>query len=123
MNAAIIYIILTVLLVGCISPYEEGPRVTLRSKKNNIVGTWVPVEYENQGVEYTYTFQRYNDLTLDYNFDGVPYQFEMEWRFGSQGDLVTDFYNDKLDIDIVLLTENEMVWFDEITNVRTTFYK
>ena len=123
MRTLILTIISILLLTGCISPYEEGPRITMRSKKNNLTGRWSQVYNNVVDEDVVYDFQRNNRLIISFDDFATDYNFEMRWRFGSRGDLILEYDYDELNVDVVLLTQNEMVWYDEVSGTRTTFQK
>lgn len=115
-----------VILPSC-SKYEEGPGVSLRTKKARVANTWEVEKAmrNNEDVtddydEYTLKTTKDGDAELAAIYSSGSFSFEYEtqgtWDFADDKEtLMLDFENDNADVNyqILRLAEDEM-WLREI---------
>ncbi|MFM7682568.1 MAG: lipocalin family protein [Bacteroidota bacterium] len=92
MKTSPLFIMLIVLsLVSC-GKYEEGPGISLRTKKNRITNTWKLTKAEVNGVDQTPSPSSYSltmtlkddeTLTANYTIFTVPINTSGNWAFSS----------------------------------------
>lgn len=115
-----------VVLPSC-SKYEEGPGVSLRTKKARVANTWEVEKAMRNNEEVTDDYDEYTlkttkdgDAELAANYSSGSFSFEYEtqgtWDFADDKEtLMLDFENDAADVNyqILRLAEDEM-WLREI---------
>lgn len=115
-------IITTVLFAGC-KKYEEGPAVSLRSKKARMENTWeIDRAYNRDGEDITDEYDEYElrmtkdgDAELRAEYFGVSVDTEGTWEFEDNKEEVRlDFENDDADrlYHILRLKEDEL-WLED----------
>ena len=73
----IIKISLAAIILGAVTlsscgKYEEGPAVSLRTKKGRVANTWTVVKYMENGVDYTSSFNSaFGNYQIDFVKDGT----------------------------------------------------
>lgn len=120
---------------GC-KKYEDGPLISLRSKKARVANTWkIDKAYDN-GSDVTGEYDQYvlqlNEdgyakLTAEYDYSGFTFSGSTEGRWSFEGDkenLKMDFENNDADgtYKILRLKEDEM-WLEEAGNGRELHLK
>ena len=121
-------ILAAAVLLGAASckKYEEGPMLSLRSKKERVANDWRIGKAMNGDEDVTSDFDEYHvvftkdnktTLTATYKFLGTTYRFTTSgtWSFESDKEkLKVDYENDDADNTylIIRLTEKEM-WLRE----------
>ncbi len=125
---------LAVLLVGGVTltsckKYEEGPALSLMSKKARVAGTWEIEAYLENGVDKTTEYrQGVSSETLVYDKDGT-YTVSFTTPIGTFNDAGTwEFINDKLEIKsqsntsgsdpdtvVIVRLKNKEMWVKEKT--------
>jgi len=112
-------------LASC-SKYEEGPAISLRSKKERVANTWKIENAYRNGEDVTGDYDQYSlrltkggDATLAALFRSGNLTFEYEtdgtWKFESDKEVLNlDFENDEADrkYQILKLKEDEL-WLRE----------
>lgn len=119
----------SMLVFDACSKYEEGPSVSLRTKKARLAGTWKPEKYvdsdgnETPAVdgEGTLTFQKDGTGSVSAYGFGVPFS----WEFGSGKETVNITYafgttSETMVWEIILLSNKELGFKDE--NGITTYF-
>lgn len=116
---------LTVSMFSC-SKYEEGPALSLRSKKERIANTWKIEKAYRSGQDVTEDYDQYlltmgkdgdASLLATYTSGAFTFQFQTNgtWKFeNSKEVLVLDFEDDDADAkyQILRLKEDEL-WLRE----------
>lgn len=104
MKKIILLIIPIALVFTACKKYEDGPAISLNSKKHRLVNSWVIDRAYESGVDQTSTFKdtyvNYNltiikngTYTLSYIFNNVsPYDESGDWKFSNDKGEVY-FYN------------------------------
>lgn len=99
--------------------YEDGPKISLRTKTSRLTGEWEVVKVDNEritGNTFTMEFEKGGDFTWSYNYGGVSYSYhgEWEWEDGKETiDLTVDGEN--MEFDVKRLTNDEL-WFEDNEN-------
>ena len=112
--------VITILNFQSCSKYEDGPAFSLRTKKSRLVGEWEVVKIDGQSPESSaysleLSFEKNGDF--DYkigytSYDNSSYKISGEWEFsGGKEDIEINILNDKLDFEILRLTNDEL-WFE-----------
>ena len=118
--------VLTMFAFASCNKYEDGPAISLRSKKERIANTWqIEVAYNNgedvtdQYDEYTLKFTKGGDAELAalYSFGAFSYEYDTDgtWSFGNNAEeLDLDYEDDDADasFQILRLAEDEL-WLRE----------
>lgn len=130
----IVTISLAVLLIGGVAltscgKYEEGPALSLMSKKARVAGTWEVEAYFENGVDKTSDYrQGVSSETIVYEKDGT-YTSSYTTPIGTFNDAGTwEFINDKLEIKsqsntsgsdpdtaVIVRLKNKEMWMKEKT--------
>jgi len=125
-----IIIISLALIIGAMSlnsckKYEEGPGVSLRSKKARITGEWKLVKHTDDGIDYSegldtekviYNFEKDGAVTISFNDEnGAVETFQATWEWGASKESVEISFNffglsSTEKYPIVKLTNKEMIW-------------
>jgi len=118
-------ITLGALGTGC-GKYDDGPDLSLRSRKERIANTWRVEKAMNGGDDVTYAFDEYElkmtkdgdaTLTANYELGDLTFEFATNgtWDLeNSDEDLKLDFENNDADetYEILRLKETEL-WLQE----------
>jgi len=117
-----ISVIATMALAAC-KKYEEGPVISLRSKKERVANVWqIGSAYNNgedvsdQYEEYTVKFTKDGDAELAalYSFGDFSYEYETDgtWEFENNAEnLEVDYQDDDADETYqILKLEEEALW-------------
>ncbi|HOE03689.1 MAG TPA: hypothetical protein PLZ52_00600 [Bacteroidales bacterium] len=74
-------------------PYEEGPSISLLSKKSRLAGEWTVTEILNNGtaqdissLDPKYTFEKDGTGTASFVFFNLRISFEAEWELTNNGE-------------------------------------
>ncbi len=108
------------------SKYEDGPMVSLRSKKERIANTWKVEKAMDKGSDVTASFEQYKlemlsdgaaSLAALYTLGDLTFEFETKGTWSLQNsneDLELDFENNAADktYEILRLKEKEL-WLRE----------
>lgn len=106
------------IISGCEKKYEDGPAISLRSKKARVENTWeVEKAYDENGENITSEYDRYElrltkdgDAELRAEYFGATFDTEGTWEFRSnKNNIYMDFENDDADgnYEILRLKEDE----------------
>ncbi|HBF89045.1 MAG TPA: hypothetical protein DDX39_10425 [Bacteroidales bacterium] len=138
MKKSVIFVIAVFLLVGngC-QKYEEGPWLSLRSKENRVVGTWVVDKYHINGVDSTelynqnkviefFQFEELKDEIGDINIydkDKNEFPIKGRWDFVLYKDVL--FFSVFLNDDLIqtsnfLFTYNKHDYYGKIIKLKET---
>lgn len=104
-------------LFGC-GKYEEGPGISLRTKKMRLTGEWEIDEYVVDNENFTSDFNFYeieftndNEFTERGQLEGFEtFTFEGDWDFsGDKEELELEYDDgDRADLKIIRLTNSEL---------------
>lgn len=122
----ILSIACSILILASCKKYEDGPLLSLRSKKERIANTWTVESAYDNGEDVTDDFDQYElqmlvdgnaSLAALYSFGDLNFEFETDgtWDFeDNKNDLALDFENDDADrtYEILKLKEEEL-WLME----------
>ena len=121
-NIPLLMIAAIFILSGC-GKYEEGPGISLRTKKARLVGNWQLEELEIEGTDFTADINRWeiefrDDETFEQSVQIEGFgssTVEGEWEFSNDKTEVEITYDDgtKTDLNISKLMHKEL-WFDFI---------
>ncbi len=124
--------LLAATIAGC-SKYEEGPAISLRSKKARVANNWKideqtqngqkedPSNYEGIEIELT----KDGDATWSFSSQGISGSFSGTWEFNDDKTKLIMMFNDQglsdtTESEILKLKEKEMWLKDEDDNGNTT---
>lgn len=115
-------VITTIALSSC-NKYEDGPIVSLKSKKARVENTWVVAEATNEGNDVTSTYDRFElylsidgDATLEAEYQlgdiQVTTSTDGTWSFNNnKEDLILDYENDDADEEYqILKLSSDELW-------------
>lgn len=123
-NPSIVAIATAVVIFNFTScKYEDGPNISLRSKKARLTGEWEVKYIGGTGMsgndnEYTLEFDKDGDLEVNvtYSYYGSSYTYsqkgEWEWEDGKKSLEIT-LDGDKQEWEITRLTNKEFEFEDE----------
>ncbi len=111
-------VIFSLVFASC-SKYEEGPAISLRSKKERVVNTWnadkFVTEQGNDATDFgeiTLTFEENGDYTTEINAFGRTNQSGGTWEFRNDKEdlaIIPEDPTEEEDVfTIILLKEDEM---------------
>lgn len=113
--------------VSC-KKYEEGPVISLRSKKARVVNKWKIEKVTENGRDVT---DDYKNNTIEFKEDGkfiatesigggLSVSAEGKWEFNSdKTKIIVTLDNDKTEAEILRLKENSL-WLKEVKTYGTT---
>ena len=124
-NLSIPILALTLSITSC-KKYEEGPMISLRSKKERMANTWKVVKATDDGKDITSSYDQYDlqmltdgdaSIAAIYTIGDISFEFETNgtWDFNdNKEELELDMENDKADLayNILKLKEDEL-WLRE----------
>lgn len=113
---------MTMNLQGC-KKYEDGPLLSLRTKKARLTGDWDVVQIGNQtypsnGYSLEFEFEKDGDFKYTYKYTGYSYTYTGDWEFGSKKEeleLKFDSFNQVTTFDILRL-KNDEIWLEDQDN-------
>lgn len=119
-------VILLVALVGC-KKYEEGPTLSLRSKKERVANNWRVGQALDNGQDVTDQYHRFDydiskdgkvTLSADYTILGVDFILVQSgtWAFLNNSEVISFDYegsDHSKDYNILKLEEKEM-WLKDV---------
>ena len=110
--------LVTVVNFSSCKKYEDGPALSLRTKKSRLTGEWEVVRIGNQAFPYDgYTlemeFDKDGDMEFKYSYASYSYSYQGDWEFsGDKEELEITFDNQVTDFEILRLTNKEL-WLEE----------
>lgn len=102
--------------------YEDGPKISLRTKTSRLVGEWnvksIGSQVLGSDFQLDFEFEKDGDLTttFSYSYYGYSYSNSMKgsWEWdNSKEELDLDIDGDIYEFDILRLTNEEMKWEDQ----------
>lgn len=112
---------LTLVLVSC-GKYEEGPGLSLLSKKMRLTGTWAPSEYIDANGNVTtldssmgtVTYENDGTVTSSYTFLGQTITVTGTWEFNSDKTAIVTTVNSQTSTsDPINRLSNKDLWFKD----------
>lgn len=108
-------LVLVINISSC-GKYEDGPAISLRSKKGRLVGEWEVVDIQGVGNldgDLILEFEKEGDFTLTYDYGSYSYNQEGEWSFEDNKETIEiELEDEREDWEIKRLTNNEL-WFED----------
>lgn len=108
---------------GCEKKYEDGPLISLRSKKDRVANTWIVEKaYDENGDDVTNEYERYElrltkdgDAELRATYFGATFDTEGTWSFRSnKNNIFLDFENNSADRNYeILRLKNDEFWLQK----------
>lgn len=103
--------------------YEDGPAISLRSKKNRLSGEWkaVKIDGETPDSDLTIEFDKEGDFSYSYEYSyygyTIPVKAEGTWEWGDKKESIEielkyDGETEKLEWDVLRLTNKEL-WLED----------
>ncbi len=117
-------VVIAVLNTAC-GKYPEGPGFSLRSKVGRLSGEWEVTDIEggfSDDYDITYEFTRDGEYTVNFDLSYSGYSFsieqegEWEWIDDKEGIELDPDNGDSYEIEILRLTNREMIWEDDDGN-------
>ena len=105
------------LTVNSCGKYEDGPKLSLLSKKTRVAGDWDVKSVGSQvlGADYglTMTFDKDGSLKYTYTYGSSSYSYAGSWDFSSDKENLVISIDGGIDtLEIKRLTNKEM-WLDD----------
>lgn len=110
--------LVTVVNFSSCKKYEDGPSLSLRTKKSRLTGEWEVVRVGNQSFPYNgysleMEFDKDGDLDFKYSYGTYSYSYKGDWEFsGDKEELELSFDGQITDFEILRLTNKEL-WLEE----------
>lgn len=119
---------ITALSVSSCGKYEDGPSVSLLTKKARVVGSWDVKSIGTQamiaGYSMNLNFEKSGVATFSYTYGGSSYTYAGSWDFASDKEnILINIDGDAQLFEIKRLTNNEMWLDDDITTVDGDIWK
>jgi hypothetical protein len=82
-----LFIALSIISFSSCSKYEEGPGISLRSRKSRVIGEWVTTEIKYSGIDAM--SETYSDIFFcssgsSFNFTNTA-TYSLDWNFEKEG--------------------------------------
>lgn len=109
--------LVTVVNFSSCKKYEDGPTLSLRTKKSRITGEWEVVRIGTQSFPYggyslEMEFDKDGDLEFKYSYGSYSYSYNGEWEFsGDKEELEITIDNQVTKLEILRLTNKEL-WLE-----------
>jgi hypothetical protein len=117
---------ITALSVGSCGKYEDGPGISLLTKKARVVGSWniKSIGTELYASNFNLSFEKSGSATFTYSYSGSSYTYAGSWDFASDKEnLVLNIDGDVQTFEIKRLTNKEIWLDDDITSVDGDIWK
>lgn len=114
--------ILSLGLTSC-EKYEEGPSLSLLSKKQRMTGTWLVVENDDDNDELTYTIDSDGSITMTYRDGNASFSFDGQWNFSDDKEFIFTDFNDDVDKFQIIRLKNKELILEDDDGDRTVFEK
>lgn len=116
--------ILSLGLTSC-EKYEEGPSLSLLSKKQRMTGTWLVVENDGDEVEedLTYSMEADGDITMTYRDGNASFSFDGQWDFAEDKDHIFTEFGDDIDKFKIIRLKNKELILENQDDERIVFEK
>jgi hypothetical protein len=100
--------------------YQDGPALSLRTKKARLAGDWDVVQIGNQnypsnGYSLEFEFEKDGDMKFTYAYTGYSYSYKGSWEFSSNKeelDIKLDGNSSTQTFEILRL-KNKEVWLED----------
>ena len=119
---------ITALSVGSCGKYEDGPGISLLTKKSRVAGNWniksigtlvYPANYS-----VNLEFEKSGSATFTYSYGGYSETYAGSWDFASDKEnLILNIDGDVQTFEIKRLTNKEIWLDDDITSVDGDIWK
>lgn len=118
--------IVSIIALGSCKKYEDGPAISLKSKKERVANTWRIEQAFRNGEDVTSDYDEYTlftqkdgdaELAALYSFGAFSYEYETQgtWDFESNNEIIAFDYQDN-DADVkyqILRLEEDALWLRE----------
>jgi len=118
-------VLLTVAIVGC-NKYEDGPGISLQSKKERVANTWKIEQALRDGEDVTSDYDEFTlrttkdgdaELAALYSFGAFSFEYETmgTWQFETDKENISfDYQDDDADVTYqILRLEEDNMWLRE----------
>ena len=110
--------------------YEDGPKISLKSKKARLVGEWEAVTFGDEDLDelsVEMEFEKDGDFRIDFTYEyyGYSYTYKMkgEWSWEDNKETIDiDFEDDNIELAIKRLTNKEF-WAEDSYDDEWEFEK
>ncbi len=98
--------------------YDDGPSLSLRTKKSRLAGEWEVVEINgqsqsNSGYDMIWEFEKDGDFKFTYEYGSYSYSMSGDWEFESDKEVLElQLDGDNVEFDIKRLTNKEL-WLEQ----------
>lgn len=105
---------------GC-GKYEDGPGLSLRTKKARLVGDYEVVRIGNQnypqgGYSLEMEFEKDGDFTFTYSYGSYSYSYAGDWEFSSDKEELELTFGNTLEVFEIKRLTNKEVWIEDTDN-------
>ena len=119
---------ITALSVSSCGKYEDGPNMSLLSKKARVVGSWnvksIGTFSLNSGYSLNFSFEKSGSASFSYSYSGYSETYAGSWDFASDKEnLILNIGGDVQTFEIKRLTNDEIWLDDDITSVDGDIWK
>ena len=119
---------ITALSVSSCGKYEDGPGISLLSKKARVVGSWdvksIGSFSLNSGYSLNFSFEKSGSASFSYSYSGYSETYAGSWDFASDKEnLILNIGGDVQTFEIKRLTNDEIWLDDDITSVDGDIWK
>jgi len=117
---------LSIVLGSSCQKYEEGPAVSLKTRKERVANTWAVEKAYRDGKDVTTDYGQYElqmltsgfaKLVAVYHMEGIQYEYETEgtWKLENKDDdLRLDFGDNRADRTFTILRlKEDQLWLRE----------
>lgn len=112
---------LSSMIISSCGDYEEGPKISLRSKKSRLEGKWLLVKVDGEdapnqalGIKYKiyHTYEKDGDGEIEVKYDDPDFSddrtdFDWIWKNNKKSIELEGRAGDKVELDILRLTDKE----------------
>jgi hypothetical protein len=107
--------------VSSCGKYEDGPGISLLTKKARLVREWEVVQMGNQvlpqnGYSLEFEFEKDGDFKQSYSYGTYSYSYAGDWEFSNdKEEIEITMMGQVTDFEILRLTNKEL-WFEDQSN-------
>ncbi len=118
------YVAAATLLVAGIQScgkYEDGPGISLRTKKARLVGDWDIVQigtqvFPNQGYSLGFEFEKNGNVKFTYSYGFYSYSYAGDWEFSTNKEELDLILAGQVQTFQIKRLTNKEVWLEDESN-------
>ncbi len=101
--------------------YEDGPGISLRTKKARLVGDWDIVQigtqvYPSQGYSLEFEFEKNGNVKFTYSYGFYSYSYAGDWEFSSNKEELDLILGGQVQTFQIKRLTNKEVWLEDESN-------